>query len=352
MRATDRRIARMRLAAQRISSSDLESPVAVVRWMTALQAQDFYAAKWAIGLRSPGLNAQSVDDAFARGEIVRSWPMRGTLHIVAAEDLGWMLELTSARQVRGSETRRKGLGLSDRDLELARATAINGLTGGLSMTRDQLYELFEREGIATTGQRGYHLLWFLALTGTLCGGPTQDARPAFVLQDEWIRSPRALGHDEALGEWVYRYFRSHGPASVRDFAWWSSTTLGEARIGLAIAGGRLSQMEWEGETLYFAPETGSGTDGVRMLPGFDEYLLGYRDRRPQLAAHDSQAVTPGNNGVFFPTMVSDGEVVGTWKRSTSLGGEHNMAPFRDLSARAARGFARVGNGYSRFVATP
>lgn len=351
MKAADRRIARMRLAAQRISASDLATPASVVRWMTAMQAQDFAGAKWSIGLRLPGSTEADVDAAILDRSIVRSWPMRGTLHLVAAEDLHWMLSLTSERLVKGALARRAALGLDEQLLEGARHASIAALDGGRILTRDAMYEVFAGAGVSPDGQRGYHLLWYLSQTGTLCFGPPDGKQQTFVLAEEWIQNSRMPEREEALGEFVGRYFRSHGPASIRDFAWWSSLTLGDARIGLAVARDALSSIDRDGEPMYFAIDAGAEPkrDGIRMLPGFDEYLLGYQDRTPQLPQEHSERIVPGSNGVFRSTIVNDGLVVGTWKRTARASGVVIAAqPFSPLTTKANNGFAHASIAYARW----
>ena len=352
MKAVDRRIVRLRLAAQRITSSEFTSAAEVVRWMTAMQAQDLPGALWSVGLRLPDSTEADVNAALRDGTIVRSWPMRGTLHLVAPEDLRWMLSLSTERLVRLAAARRAALDLDERRLERARDAVIEALRGGRALRRDEMYDVFDRAGIRPDGQRGYHVLWHLAQTGTLCFGPPDGKQQTFTLFDEWITRSRDLPREEALGEFTLRYFRSHGPATIRDFAWWSSLTLADARIGLAVARGDLSTIERDGDELYFAegadPEP--GRDGIRMLPGFDEYLLGYQDRTPQLAAEHADLVVPGKNGMFFPTIVRDGEVVGTWKRALSSRGVTIVsAPFGTPGNTLRTGFDRAGRQYGRFL---
>jgi hypothetical protein len=353
MRADDRLIVRRRLAAQRIRSSGLSHPAEVVRWMTALQGQDLASATWSIGLRSPGTTQADVEAAFREGSIVRSWPLRGTLHVVLPEDLRWMLSLTTERLVRGSLARRTALDLDERQLETARDAAIGALRGGRALTRDGIYRVVEAAGVATSGQRGYHVLWFLSQTGTLCLGPQEGKQQAFVLLDEWAPAGRSLEREEALGEFVLRYLRSHGPASIRDFAWWSSTTLADARRGLALVRGSLSSIERDGEELFFVDDGEPERDGVRLLPGFDEYVLGYQDRSPQLARIHADRVVPGGNGVFRSTVVDDGGIVGTWRRALSAKGVSlDSQSFSRFSGRVNDGIARRGTEFARFLQRP
>ena len=171
MRASD--LLRLRLRAHGLTGEGLPSPVAVAERMLAVQAQDFRAGCWALGVRSPGATIGDVTAAIDSGSIVRSWPMRGTLHFVPACDLHWMLHLTTPRMLARQRTRRSQLGLEDRDIERARDAAVHALSGRRELTRSGFLEMLGEQGIDTGGQRGYHLIWYLAQTGTLCWGRTE-----------------------------------------------------------------------------------------------------------------------------------------------------------------------------------
>ena len=287
-----------------------------------MQAQDLPGAKWSVGLRAPRTAEAAVEAAFDSGEVVRSWPMRGTLHLVPADDLGWMLDLTAPRALRSAASRRAVLGIAEADTERAREIAVASLTGGSSLTRAEILASIAAGGVSTEGQRGYHLLWYLAQTGTLVLGAARGGLQTFTLLHEWVRAPRRLDRDEALGELAYRYFRSHGPATARDLARWSGLTMADVRRGVAVSGGHLTALDLDGVRYHLAPEALAPTPAparVHLLPGFDEYLLGYGDRSAALASEHSAAVVPGGNGMFKPTVVADGEVVGTWKRTVTRG---------------------------------
>jgi hypothetical protein len=324
--------------------------------MLAMQAQDFPGVKWSVGLRHSGSSEAGVDATLGAGDIVRSWPLRGTLHLVPAEDVGWLLELTAPRVLGSAASRRADLGLDEADVERARGTAVASLTGGRVLTRDALLGAIAAGGVSTAGQRGYHLLWYLAQTRTLVLGAPAGRQQTFALLDEWVRAPRRLEHDEALGELALRYFRSHGPATVRDLARWSALTLGDVRRGLAVCGQQLTTIELEGLTYYVGSETlqESPTPArVHLLPGFDEYLLGYGDRSAALAAEHSQAVVPGGNGMFKPTIVADGEVVGIWQRtSTAREVVIEAQPFGPLSGPLQEGLRAAVDAYGAYLGRP
>jgi hypothetical protein len=305
--------------AQRIAGPAHPTAAGAVRALTAVQAQDYPGALTSVGLRTTGRRRSDVEAALDAGELVRSWPMRGTLHVVAADDLRWLLDLLTARVVAGSAGRRTGLGLTDADTERAETVAVAALGGGRRLRREALLAAFADGGLDISGQRGYHLLWYLAQTGVLCLGPTDGSQQLFVLLDDWLPSGRPRDRAEALGELALRYFTSHGPASVRDLARWGGLTLGDARSGLALVRSQLDSVEVDGVEYFLAPETTEllaavrdEARGVFLLPGFDEFVLGYGDRSAVLAPEFADRIVPGNNGMFRPTVVSGGHVVGTW----------------------------------------
>jgi hypothetical protein len=322
-----RRIAALRLTAQHLGSARSASPTDAVRWMLAIQAQELPGAKWSLGLRTHGGTEAAADVALDEGEVVRSWPLRGTLHLVAAEDIAWLLTLTGSRQISRAASRRSALGITDSDIERADEAVRAALAGRRALPRAQLLARIRAAGVATDGQRGYHLIWHLAHAGTLVMGPTDGRGQAFALLEDWVTIPPALDRDEALGELALRYLRSHGPASDADLARWAGIALGEARRGRDICGAALATIEIGGNTYHLDPQALDRVTGafpspvprVLLLPGFDEYLIGYGDRSAVLAPEHADRVVPGGNGLFRPTIVVDGEVVGTWSRLVRAG---------------------------------
>lgn len=337
-----RRLTSLRLAAQGIAEPRFDRPVDVVRHLLCQQAQDFPGALWSVGLRMREPSQQAVLDALEAREIVRSWPMRGTLHFAPAEDLGWILALTGDRIISRAAGRHRQLELDEESFAHATRVAERLLEREGVVPRAALLSAIEASGLSIEGQRGTHLLWYLAIRGLLVFGPVQGKQHTFALLDEWVREKRNLDGDEALAEFALRYFRSHGPASINDFAWWSSLTLTAARRGLAAVRDQLDAIEVDGVTYFLTPGLEPASAGLELLPGFDEFVLGYQDRSAPLGEEGMLKVVPGNNGVFLPTIVIDGEVVGTWKRSataTELSVE--LRPFGTVGAKnvsAAREF--------------
>lgn len=349
-------IAHQRLVSQRIMGEKFKSPEEVVRWMGAMQAQDYLQALWAIGLRMQAATVADIEQAIADRRILRTWPMRGTLHFVPSEDAKWMLKLSVARMLAASKHRREQLELDEAIIERTRLLFHDALRGGQRLSRPELMQLLENAGISTGGQRGYHLLFYMALTGLICLGPLEGKQQTFVLLDEWVPQPRELSREDALAEMARRYFTSHGPASVQDFTRWAGLTVTDAKSGLEAVRSELIAEKINGQQYWMANHTPDHqlrpATSIYLLPGFDEYLLGYKDRSAVLAAEHADKIVPGNNGIFLPTLVVTGTVVGTWKRK--LGKRSVEVLLQNFTHHAASEEAVIeaAKWYSNFVGLP
>jgi hypothetical protein len=344
-------IVHRRLVALRISSGALGEPGAVVAWLGAVQAQDYRAALWAVGLRTTDAREADVERAIADRRIVRTWPMRGTLHFVAAADARWMTELLAPRRAAAGAGRLRALGIDERVLARARRVLVRRLEGGRQLTRPAAYRALERARLAPGGQRGLHMLWRLAQDCLICFGPRQGKQPTFVLFEEWLPRARRLPREEALAELAHRYFSGHGPATLRDFAWWSGLKLADARLAVSLAGRRLQEEMVDGELHWFtdlpAPRV-AADDRAYALPAFDEFLIGYTDRSAALDAAASRLVIAG--GMFKPVIVAGSRIVGTWKRRTGRGEVVcSIAPFAKLHEATVRASFAALERYARFV---
>jgi hypothetical protein len=313
-----------RLAGQRVLGKRLERPADVVRWLGAVQAQDYGQSLWAIGSRLRRGTAVTVERAIAERQIVRTWLMRGTIHFAAPEDVRWLLALCAPRLAVAEERRRSQLGITTRELARSRDLVHESLAGDRRLSRPDVFSLLEGAGIETTGQRGYHILMRLARDGLICIGPMQGKQPTFVLLDDWAprAEARALTHDEALADLAARFAASRGPVTDHDLARWAGITLAAARSGLQNAAApALATREIDGAGYWLAADRADDTPpraGRRqgcLLAGFDEFLLGYKDRSAQLDAEHAGRVVPGANGVFKPMIAVGGEIVGTWART-------------------------------------
>lgn len=348
-------IAHYRLFHQCIVASRFDQPGQVVAHLGALQAQDYPAALWAIGLRLKDAATKSlVEEAIAARHLVRTWPMRGTLHFVAAADVRWMLKLLTPRIISATAARQRQLEVDPAVLARSRQLFIEALQGDKQLSRAEMYQVLAQGNIVPTGQRGIHIIGRLAQEGLLCQGSYRDTQPSFALLDEWLPPGRALERDEALAELALRYFNGHGPATLPDFERWAGLKISDARAGLEMVKARLRREELNGQTYWLAPGDPAfppEVAAVHLLPGFDEYVLGYKDRSAVLEAHYFQKVVPGGNGIFMPTLVSNGRVVGLWKRSIKKGlRSFTPEPFTSLSPAEVKDFETAAARYARFLA--
>ena len=343
----------LRMAAQRLVGPRAATPTEAVRRLTAVQAQDLPGALTSVALRTATGTRAAVAAALDAGEVVRSWPMRGTLHLVAAEDLRWMLALLGPRALARAATRRAALELTGRDVERARELVATALHGGRRLGRGELLAAIADGGISTAGQRGYHLLWYLAQTGTLVLGPMRAGEQLFVLLEEWVPASGPRERAEALGDLALRYFAGHGPATVPDLVRWAGLGVRDVRAGLAVAAPQLERREVDGTEHWLDPATPerlaaarAEAEGVLLLPGFDELVLGYADRSCTVPPQFAARIVPGNNGMFRATALHCGQVVAVWRAGRTGARPIELEPFTELPAEV------VAAVQERFAALP
>ena len=360
----DRRtLAGLRITAQGLSTTAAWPSVhAAVSAFGAHQGQDVPGVVASLALRTSG-EVGPVVDAFTSGRIVRGYPMRGTVFAVAAEDLTWMTELCAGAAVRAAVKRRPRLGLEDShvaraaDLLVALAHDRSAPGRGTGVPRAELLEAWRSAGIDPAGGRGYHLLVHLISTGVAAYGPWTGDETAVVDATRWLPSGSSLSERfdgdrvAAAAELLRRYLQSHGPATLRDFAWWTKLPLGIVRAALPLIVDTVESGAIPGtdETAHWRPglmeEYAAGErDAMRelLLPGFDELILGYPDRLAFMSAADHAALVPGNNGVFKRSAIRRGRVVGTWTRKGAAGRRRlSLTPLTAVSTAQSARFERL-----------
>lgn len=346
------------LRAARIAAHGFRSPaadaVAVVERLAAVQAQDLGAAKWAVGSRMSRPSVEAIDAAIESRRIVRSWPMRGTLHLMPSRILRPVLKITSPRVLASARSRYAQLELSEVEYRLARDAAERLLAGGGSASRNELAETWEAAGIRSDGQRAYHLIGWLARDAVLCCGPVDGRTQRFALLDEWAPAgtDEPAGRDETLGELFTAYVTGHGPATIADFAWWTGLTKADAKSALAAAGDRVEPFRGDLDRFVAAGSTDAAPARPRSalaLAAFDEYLLGYADRSAVCDPRYADVVIPGGNGVFQPLLVLEGRVVGTWRREgTSAKPRVELRWFERMPEATSDRFMRPLTSWARF----
>ncbi len=345
-------IARQRLNNQQIARPAFATPAEVVAWLGAVQAQDYAGGKWAVGLRLPAATEPDIEQALADRTIVGTWPMRGTLHFVAATDVRWMLDLLTPRMVARAAARHRQLELDAATFSRARTLFMTALRGGKQLSRTAMYQLLDRAGISPDGQRGIHILWRLAQEGLICFGTREGKQQTLVLLDEWLPPAKPLARGEALAELARRYFTGHGPATVHDFTWWSGLRPVDAREAIELIKPRFLHELIAGQTYWFSehqPTVRPRKPVLYLLPAFDEYLVGHKDRRAVL----DPAHVPRLHALLSPAIVIDGQVAGTWGRSLRKGAvvvsSQPWVPLTDAEQRALDAAVRR---YGAFLGGP
>ena len=345
-------IALRRLHSQHIANTSLTSPRLVVAWLGAMQGQDYPGAKWSIGLRLPQSSDAEVEAAIERREIVRTWAMRGTLHLVAAEDVHWLLKLVSPSISVYHERVSQEMDLETRTLVRAYDLMLGAMAGGQAVERRALLALLEAHGIPSARERGRHYLHRASSDGLIAQGVMRGNNPTFFALDT-LPNGRDLTRAEALAELARRYFTSRGPATVPDFANWAAIPLAEARAGLEAVKTELVEDKVGSVSYWLSPSGANATTAapsVYALPGFDEFLLGYKERGASLEKAHYSAWCPGKNGIFSPTIVSDGRVVGMWKRTLKRNTvQIEAAPLRPLRDDERAGFEADAQRYAAFL---
>lgn len=345
-----------RLYNQHIAQQPLKKPVEVVAWMGAMQAQDYTGAKWSVGLRLRKATDAHVEKAIAEKTIVRTWPMRGTLHFVAAADVRWMLTLLGPRTIASCARRYKELELDTDTLVRSNDLLLKAVEGSPQRSRTELLDMLEANGISTKGQRAAYMLQRASLDRLIVQGATKGNVPLYMALEESLPKAKHFEGDAALVELATRYFLSHGPATVQDFVRWAGITLTQARTGLEGVKSQLVEEKVDGQS-YWLP-AGDKTpkkheESLYLLPGFDEYMLGYGDRSAALDPLHADKIVPGGNGVFRSTIVSNGQVVGLWKRTVKKGKSVISAePFESLSESETKAFAEAARCYGEYLETP
>ncbi len=311
-------IALQRLRNQRLSSPDFKNAAEVVHWLGAVQAQDYYGAKWALGLRMRAATDQVIEKAFAAGEILRTHVMRPTWHFVSPEDIRWLLKLTAPRVNAANKYYYRKLELDETVFKRTNKAITKALLGGKQLTRASLRSAVQRAGVPVDDLlRFTHILLRAELDGVICSGARQGKQFTYALLEERVAETKAPSRDQALANLTRRYFTSHGPATVPDFVWWSGLTVKDASDGLDMVRGHLLKEVIDGK-IYWRPSSvrpeKRASQVAHLLPQFDEYLVSYKDRSAAFEANNNK-VGPQANMILGPVIVIGGCVVGTWKRS-------------------------------------
>jgi hypothetical protein len=322
------------------------SPAEACALTTALQAQDSPASRLGVRARAADVTEREVLKAIEDDRsITRTWLMRGTIHLVDTADLRWLVRLIGPAVQRQYRTRWRQIGLTDDVLDRSVAVLPELLAGG-PLTRHEI-----RAGLADRGitldspdpQAHTHAVVHASTTGLICRGPDRGRHNTFALLDSWVPdAPVGPSGDDALAEIARRYFAAFSPATAADFTTWSGLP---STTALALICDELTPVDVDGRSGFRLGEV-EPHRGLRLLPAFDNYLIGYKDRTAIVDDGGYSRVYQG--GMIRPVVLLDGRVVGTWAL-TRAKGRVTVTPFTRITAAVRAGVEAEVADIGRFL---
>ncbi|MBI3482825.1 MAG: AlkZ family DNA glycosylase [Bacteroidetes bacterium] len=296
--------------------TQLKSPKEVVGWLGAVQAQDYYMAKWAIGLRMINATDRLIEEAINSAEIIRTHVMRPTWHFALAQDIRWMLQLTAPHLKASMKSSQAKLGLNEKIFKRTNGIIEKLLIGDKHLTRSEIVAELKKKKIAADNLQATHIMFDAELNGIVCNGPMRGKQFTYALMDERIPSTKSLPKEEALAKLSLKYFTSHGPATIQDFTWWSGLPVADAKAGLEMIKGKLMSEKIENKIYWYVEPSSvkSFQSPPLFLPAYDEFMISYTDRSASLNPSFSKIALMGN-GIFRPIIVVDGKAIGIWMRT-------------------------------------
>ncbi len=344
-------ITQLRLQNQSLVNPEFTSPADIVRHMGAVQSQDYTGGKWALGQRLKNATDDLIDKALADGDIIRTHVLRPTWHFVHPADVRWMLELTAKRIQAAAASYHRQLQLDKQILAKCEKLIVKALDGRQQMAREEVAAFFNQHGIATNEQRFVHIMEHLELEQLVCSGGREGKRFTYALFDERVPKTKQIDKAEAIAMLAERYFTSHGPATIADFAWWSGLTNTDAKAGLEAVRSKLSSHEVEGNTYWFMERETAGVKAstVSLLPNYDEYIVSYKDRGATIDAKHTGKADPRGT-IFNHTILINGKIEGLWKRVIKKDTlEIELMPFKALSQQNLKAVEKAAKAYGKFL---
>ncbi len=306
----------LRLASHRLLPVQNCSIKDLVVYMGAMQAQDYNMVKWAIGIRLQGIKDKDAETAINNGEVLRTHVMRPTWHLVAPQNIRWMLALTAPKIKSAVQSRDRNLGLTENTFEKSNMIIAQALSGNKHLTKEELSYALENAGIPTNPYQLTHIIMRAELDAVICNGAIKRKKQTYALIDERVPVQKILTIDEALKQIAYNYFSSHSPATIDDFTWWSGLSKADARKSIEMNQPQLYSETIDGKTYWIDKNLQAAhQESVHLLPAFDEYIISYRDRSAVLPTENhSKAVS--SNGIFRPVIIENGIAIGLWRKVT------------------------------------
>lgn len=328
-------IKNIRLSSHQLSQHTLNTPKELVSWMGAIQAQDFNMAKWAIAIRLNSCTEQKIEEAFNRGDFLRTHIMRPTWHFVSSEDIRWLLKLTGDR-INAAWRYAKDLKIEEQELIKCWRLLEKTLRDNNHQTKEEITKIFEQEGLGATPRHIYHFMMWAEANGIICSGALKDKKQTYALLEERAPKSKDMHKEEALALLAQRYLKSHSPATLQDFIWWSGLTIKDCRHAFGLIRNELIEDHFDSKELYihetYKESTSLDDDMFHFLPSYDEYLISYKNRTNVLdLEHYPKAFN--NYGTFKPVLLCNGHAVGNWQKIRKTEGIQLEVTFWDEKIR-------------------
>ncbi len=349
-------IARLRLHNQRLAGNVFEKPEEVVRWLGAVQSQDYAGAKWAIAQRTTNPTNALLDRLFADGAILRTHVMRPTWHFVLPSDIRWLLKLTGPRVHAVNAYYYRKSELDEAVFKRSAEIMTKGLQGGTQLTRTELAQALQENGIVSSGLRLAYIIMWAELDGVICSGALRGKQFTYALLEERVPPTKELEPDEALAELTRRYFTSHGPATLADYVWWSGLSMIEAKTGLEMIKSDFTSETISEKTYWFAPVATPvkiKDPTIHLLPNYDELFVAYKDHRGSFDAAVLTDLAPTNEALLNQVITLNGQVIGGWRRTIQKNKIEITTNFLvPLNEAEQAALTIAAEDYSRFMGMP
>jgi winged helix DNA-binding protein len=327
-----------RLRTQRLAGPPLSRAIDVVAWLGAVQAQELPVAKWSLAQRARGVTNATVERDLAAGRILRTHVLRPTWHFVLPQDIRWMVELTAPRINAKMAYYDRQLELTDAVYRRCNRLIGRALSDGRHRTRRELAAVLQSGGVAVHPQRLGHIMMRAELDLVVCSGAPAGKQQTYALVEQRAPRSRSLARDEAIAELAQRYFTSHGPATLKDYMWWSSLTAADVRRSVEIAGSKLKRETVEGRTYWSSGAIRGAREAsprALLLQGYDEFIVGYTESKDALNLAGLTGAARLGQLSFLHAVAIQGQVVGHWRRAPGDAATLELQLARSL-ARAER----------------
>jgi len=346
-------IVQQRLYNQRLSSPTFNTAEEVVRWLGAVQSQDYAGAKWAVGQRMKSATESTLDKAFNEGKILRTHLMRPTWHFVAPEDIRWLLMLTRPRVHAVNAFMYRQSGLEKSTFKKSNGTLEKALKDGKYLTRTELAATLEKAGISAEGFRLSYIMMYAELEGLICSGPRKGKQFTYALLEERVPQIQTLTREEALAELTRRYFLTRGPATLADFTWWCGLTMADAKNGIELVKAQLMSEVFNEQTYWFPdvkfPAKGKSL-AAHLLPNYDEYFIGFKDRSAIGEVARKVNLPDDSPALIANVIVLNGQIVGGWKRTLNKDKVSvELTPIARLAKDESQAIERAGKKFGDFL---